>query len=154
MMRVESKFGWVEFDGKAFRWAYNLGQLVNPQQSKPQLITGFLMKRVTNLIPQQGSVNSFPIEAIFDVEIGRLEGDPIEAPGAILFKFARNGQLVQSALHIDVENLEQAIQFVELVDQVLKDIHSTPETEKSCPMCAETIKIEAKKCRFCGELLD
>lgn len=25
---------------------------------------------------------------------------------------------------------------------------------KRCPMCAETIKLEAKKCRFCGQLFD
>lgn len=28
------------------------------------------------------------------------------------------------------------------------------ETTKECPFCAERINIRAKKCRFCGELLD
>jgi len=28
-----------------------------------------------------------------------------------------------------------------------------PET-KQCPFCAENIKVEARKCRFCGEILD
>lgn len=30
---------------------------------------------------------------------------------------------------------------------------SDPDT-KICPHCAETIKLAAKKCRFCGEILD
>jgi phage FluMu protein Com len=29
-----------------------------------------------------------------------------------------------------------------------------PEATRRCPMCAETIKAAAKKCRFCGTLLD
>ncbi len=29
-----------------------------------------------------------------------------------------------------------------------------PEATKKCPYCAETILIDAKKCKHCGELLD
>lgn len=28
------------------------------------------------------------------------------------------------------------------------------EGSKKCPMCAEVVKASAKKCRFCGEILD
>lgn len=44
-------------------------------------------------------------------------------------------------------------------DNIITDITHIEETEvkgpetKECPMCAETIKSAAKKCRFCGHLL-
>ncbi len=31
---------------------------------------------------------------------------------------------------------------------------SLSDEQKACPSCAESIKLEAKKCRFCGEKLD
>jgi hypothetical protein len=29
-----------------------------------------------------------------------------------------------------------------------------PPIEKKCPSCAEMVKLEAKKCRFCGEAFE
>jgi hypothetical protein len=33
-------------------------------------------------------------------------------------------------------------------------VFSLNEVTKKCPFCAETVKIEALKCRFCGEIFD
>lgn len=39
-------------------------------------------------------------------------------------------------------------------EEIAKRKMQAAATEKQCPMCAELIKVEAKKCKHCGELLD
>lgn len=49
---------------------------------------------------------------------------------------------------------EHAIQIKDLIEEAQKRIHPDSGLTKECPFCAETIKIAAKICRFCGRDLN
>lgn len=48
---------------------------------------------------------------------------------------------------------KDAIRIKELIEEAQARIHPNAMPTKECPFCAETIKLAAKVCRFCGREL-
>lgn len=50
--------------------------------------------------------------------------------------------------------MAQAEDFLKRRLQAQQELQREEQETRSCPYCGERIAISAKKCRFCGELLD
>ena len=90
------------------------------------------------------------------IGVGQLRGFKAMPGGAFDCPHCKNRILVTKHSHRyvkpgepdDEESFSRGDEPGDLTDKI------SAERTKKCPLCAETIKFEAKKCRFCNHLFD
>jgi hypothetical protein len=152
-MRIETKFGWIEQTGDTLKWAFNMGQMAKATQPKGLAgkMGGLLVKGITKAIIGEELENIYPLSAISNPRIDLNKNLELGAPATLAFDVLRNGELVESGLPLDESSADAAKLFVAKLAELTQGNNVINPELKSCPSCAEDIKFEAKKCRFCGE---
>jgi hypothetical protein len=152
-MRIESKFGWIELCGDTLKWAFNMSQMTKATQPKGLAgkMGGLLVKGMTKALIGEEVENTYPLSAISNPHIDLNKSLDLGAPATLAFDVLRNGELVRSGLPLDEGSADSAKIFVAKLAELTEGNNVTNPEFKNCSSCAEEIKFEAKKCRFCGE---
>jgi hypothetical protein len=153
LMRLETKFGWIEQNGDTLKWAFNMGEMAKATQPKGLAgkMGGLLVKGIVKAAIGDEMGNVYPLSAISNPRIDFKQSLVAGSPASLAFDVLRNGELVESGLPLDESSAEEAKLFVAKLAELTQGNNVINPEFKSCPSCAEDIKFEAKKCRFCGE---
>jgi len=119
----------------------------------------FVFKRSILKIISKSLFQFIPFTQIDAIEIKKETLPMIDKLASEKFKDSRTctitvafGSNVSRISHIDLRTADLLCQTVnKFLSQSLASLSNKDvETTKSCPDCAEDVKTEAKKCRFCG----